>query len=184
MRSGYGFILTLFLVFSVLSTACISEDIPENAPVGVNTAQAGVLIQNIGDITGQGVILEGVPRGTIDTVTFTVGLAQGVKSIDLNNMTIVYTDAVRTETFSPVEGYRGNPHPGYWGIIDTINPVGDPNLRLEYEEQVTLRINPKAAVVPNQVITISIKPREGKPLILRHIAPTTIGVGDIILPGL
>jgi len=184
MRSGYGFCLALFLVFSVLSTACISDDTPETALVGGNTAQAGVLIQTIGDITGQGVILQGVPRGTIDTITFTVGLAPGVKSIDLNNMTIVYTDAVRTETFTPVEGYRGNPPPGYWGIIDTINPVGDPNLRLEFEERVTLRINPRAAIVPNQVITISVKPREGKPLILRHIAPSTIGVGDTILPGL
>lgn len=184
MRSGYGFILAIFLVLCVLSTACISEDTPEPVPVGGNIAQAGVLIRNIGDVTGQGIILQGVPRGTIDTITFTIGLAPGVKSIDLNNMTIVYTDAVRTETFTPVEGYRGNPPPGYWGIIDTINPVGDPNLRLEFEEQVTLRINPRAAIVPNQVITISIKPHESKPLVLRSVAPSTIGESDNILPSL
>jgi hypothetical protein len=184
MQSGYGLILAIFLVFCVLSTACISEDTPEPAPVGANIPQGGVMIRNIGDVTGLGVILQGVPRGTIDTITFTIGLAPGVKSIDLNNLTIVYTDAVRTETFTPVEGYGGNPPPGYWGIIDTINQVGDPNLRLEFEEQVTIRINPKAAVVPNQVITISIKPHEGKPLILRRVAPSTIGESDNILPGL
>jgi archaellin len=183
MQSGYGLILALFLVFCVLSTACVSENTPEPAPLGGNIPQDGVLIQNIGDVTGQGVILQGVPRGTIDTITFTIGLAPGVKSIDLNNMTIVYTDAVHTETFTPVEGYRGNPPTGYWGIIDTINEAGEPNLRLEFEEQVTIRINPKAAVVPNQVITISIKPDGGKPLILRRVAPSTIGESDNILPG-
>jgi archaellin len=97
-------------------------------------------------------------------------------------MTIVYSDAVRTETFTPVEGYRGNPPPGYWGIINTVNEVGNPNMRLDFEEQFVIQINPKAPVVPNQVITISVKPTEGKPLILRRIAPSTIGENDNILP--
>ena len=182
MQSGYGLILALFLVFCVLSTACVSENTPEPAPLGGNIPQEGVLIQNIGDVTGQGVILQGVPRGTIDTITFTIGLAPGVSTIDLNNMTFVYSDAVRTETFTPVEGYRGNPPPGYWGIINTVNEVGNPNMRLDFEEQFVIQINPKAPVVPNQVITISVKPTEGKPLVLRRIAPSTIGENDNILP--
>ena len=184
MNSGFGLILALFLVFCVLSTACISENTPEPAPVGGNIPQEGVLVRNIGDVTGQGVILQGIPRGTIDTITFTIGLSPGVKTLDLNNMTIVYTDAVRTETITPVEGYRGNPPPGYWGIIDMLNEAGNPNMRLEFEEHVVIRINPKAAVVPNQAITISVKPGEGKPLVLRRVAPSTIGEGDSILPGL
>lgn len=182
MDSVYGLILALLLIVWGFSAGCISENTP--ATGGVNIPGPGVLIQNFGDVTGQGVILQGVPRGTIDTLTFTIGLAPGIRTIDLNNMTIVYTDAVRTDTFVPVEGCRGNPPPGYWGIIDTLNEAGAPNMRLDFEEKVVIRINPRAAVVPNQVITISVNPGEGKPLILRRFAPSTIGERDNILPGL
>jgi archaellin len=182
MKPVSGLILTLLLVIGVFSVACISEDTPAPAPVGGRVQQPGVPIQNTGEVTGQGVILQGVPRGTIDTITFGIGLAPGEKSVDLTNMTIVYADAVRTEIFTPVEGFRGNPPPGYWGIIDTVNELGNHNMRLDFEEQFIIRINPKAPVVPNQVITISVKPGEGKPLVIRRVAPSSIVENDNILP--
>jgi archaellin len=184
MKPVYGWILALFLVSSVFLAGCTTENSPAPAPVGGSIPQEGVLIQNIGNVTGQGIILEGVPRGTIDTITFAIGLAPGVKTVDLTNMTIVYADAVRTEILTPVDGYRGNPPPGYWGIIDIVNEAGNPNMRLDFEEQFVIRINPKAAVVPNQVITISVKPSEGKPLVIRRVAPSVIVENDNILPGL
>jgi archaellin len=182
MESVYGLILALILALCVFSTGCISEDTPAPVPVGGSLPPPGVLIQSIGDVTGQGVILQGVPRGTIDTITFTLGLAPGAKTVDLNNLTIVYADAVRTEIFLSLEGYRGNPPPGYWGIIDTVHELGNKNMRMDFEEQFIIRINPRAPVVPNQVITISVKPGEGKPLVLRRVAPSTIFENDNILP--
>jgi archaellin len=182
MESVYGLILALFLIVCAFSAGCISEDTPAPGPGGESIRQPGVLIQTMGDVIGQGVILQGVPRGTIDTITFTIGLAPDVRSVDSHNMTIVYADAVRSEVLTPVEGYRGTPPPGYWGIIDTLNEVGTPNMRLEFNEQFVIRINPKAPVVPNQVITISVKPNEGKPMIVRCMAPSTIMENDNILP--
>lgn len=149
-----------------------------------NARQPGVVLQTIGNITGQGVILQGVPRGTIDTITFTLGLAPGADTVDLRTLTIVYSDAVRTEIFTPVAGYRGSPPPSSWGILDTLNEAGDPNLRMDFEEQVVIRINPRAPVVPNQVITISAKPEEGKPVVIRCVAPSTIREDENILPAL
>jgi archaellin len=184
MESGYGLILALFIVFYVFSTGCVSEDTTVPVPTGGGVPQPGVLLQTIGDVTGQGIILQGVPRGTIDTITFTIGLAPGAKTIDLNNLTIIYADVVRTEILTPVEGYRGDPPPGYWGIINTVHGMGNPNMRLEFDEQFVIRINPKAPVVPNQVITISVKPEEGKPLVIRRVAPSTIYENDNILSGL
>jgi archaellin len=182
MELVYGLILALFLIICVFPAGCITEKTPASVPVGGSIPVEGVMVQNIGDVTGQGVVLQGVPRGTIDTITFAIGLAPGIKSVDLNNLTIVYADAVRTEILIPVEGYRGTPPPGCWGIIDRVNDLGYPDMRLEYEEQYIIRINPKAAVVPNQVITISVKPKEGKPLIIRRVAPSTIFEKDNILP--
>jgi hypothetical protein len=182
MKSGYGLILALIVVFSVFCACCISGDTPVPAPLGGNITQAGVFLQNIGEVTGQGVVLQGVPRGTIDTITFAIGLAPGVKSMDMNNLTIIYADAVRIETLIPVEGYRGDPPPGFWGIVGVLNEAGNPNMRLDYDEQFIIRINPKAPVVPKQVITISVKPTEGKPLVLRRVAPSTIIENVNILP--
>jgi archaellin len=182
MKPVYGLILALFLMVSAFSSGCISDDTPAPVPAGESIRQPGVLIQTIGDVTGQGVVPQGVPHSIIDTVTFTIGLAPDVRSVDLNNMTIVYADAVRSEILTPIEGYRGTPPPGCWGIIDTHNEVGNPNMRLEFNEQFVMRINPKAPVVPNQVITISVKPNEGKPMILRCMAPSPIIENDNILP--
>ena len=175
-----GLVFTALLVLCISSTGCISEDTP--APVGRGgIPQEGVLLQTIGDVIGQGVILEGVPRGTIDTITVTIGLAPGIQTLDLDNLTIVYADAVRTELFMPVEGYRGNPPPGYWGIIAVVNELGFPNMRLDFEEQFVIRINPKAPIVPNQIVTISLKPVDSKPLVLRHIAPSPVYENENIL---
>ena len=77
MESTYGLILALFLVSCIFFTGCITEDTPATGPVGGGFPQEGVPIQNIGDVTGQGIILQGVPRGTVDTITFAIGLAPG-----------------------------------------------------------------------------------------------------------
>lgn len=184
MKSGFGLILAIVLILAGFTAGCISEDTPPPGPVAGSVTQPGVLIQTIGDLTGQGVILQGVPRGTIDTITFTVGLAPGIKTADLNGTTIAYADSVRTEILTPVEGYRGDPPQGFWGIIDSVNELGSRNMRLDYEEQFIIRINPKAPVVPNQVITISVKPKGGKALMIRCVAPSVITETDNILPGL
>lgn len=176
MNSVYALILALLLAAGAFSAGCIDDNAP--APAGGDVPGPDVLIQTVGNVTGQGVILAGVPRGTIDTVTFTIGLAPGVKSVDISNLSIIYTDTVRTESFLPVEGYRGDPPPGYWGILRSVNEAGAPNMRMDYEEQFVIRINPRAAIVPNQVITISVKPAAGKPLVLRRYAPSTILEGD------
>ena len=54
------------------------------------------ILQNFGDVTGQG-----IPGGTIDTITFTVGLVDSHKSVDMEQLSIVYADAIRTETLRP-----------------------------------------------------------------------------------
>jgi archaellin len=185
MRSVCPLILAAAIVACVILAGC-TDDEPAAPPETVSggASSPGSLIMAVGNITGQGVILQGVPRGTIDTITFTVGLAPGTKSLDLNGTTIAYADSVRTEILTPVEGYFGTPPPGSWGVIDTVNQLGLQNLRLDYDEQFVIRINPKAPVIADQLFTVSVKPPEGRPLLIRLIAPPDIGEQDNILRSL
>jgi archaellin len=173
--------LTLVLISGILAAGCLGEETPVPVPAAINqpgNLQPGQVLQVFGDVTALG-----IPRGTIDTITFTVGLAPDIKSMDIEKLVIVYADAIRTETLSPMEGFHGNPSPGGWGIISVERETGNPNNRIEYEEQFVIRINPKAPIVPNQVITIILKPPTGNPTSFRRVIPATI-MADNILTGI
>jgi archaellin len=175
MEPAKSLILTLLIVVTLVAAGCTGEDTTPPDRVGISPPLPGVDLQIVGDVVGQGVILQGVPRGTIDTVTFPVGLAPGTNSVDLDKLVIVYADAVRTETLGTVPGVRQeNPPPGNWSVIQVVNEKGSPNNRLEFDEQAIIRINTRAPIVPNQVITISVRAENGKPLTIRRVAPATI----------
>ncbi len=172
---------SIVFILIILTAGCIdtSADGPQmptmsTLPVPGNSPQ---VLQSIGDVTGQG-----IPGGTIDTVTFTVGLVDIHKSVDMEQLTIVYADAIRTETLYPVEGFHGDPPKGFWSITRVENEVGDPNNRLDNEEQFVICINPKAPLVPRQVITIDVKPAQGNSLTIRRVAPPTILENNVLLP--
>jgi archaellin len=115
-------------------------------------------------------------------ITFSVGLLNTSKSVDMEQLAIVYADAIRTETRYPVEGFHGDPPKGFWSIIRVENEIGNPNNRMDNEERFVMRINPKAPLVPRQVITIDIKPQNGRSLTIRRVAPPTILADNILLP--
>jgi archaellin len=176
--------LTLVLILLILTAGCsdTSSEAPplptmSTLPVPGDKIQEGQILQSFGDVTGQG-----IPGGTIDTITFTVGLIDSHKSVDMEQLTIVYADAIRTESFRPVEGYHGDPPKGFWSINRVENEVGGPNNRLDNEERFVIRINPKAPLVPRQIITIEIKPPNGHSLTIRRVAPPTIQADNILLP--
>jgi archaellin len=180
MEKWFFVLLALVLVSCVLASGCLGEDTPVPVPAATNphgNLQPGQVLQVFGDVTGSG-----IPRGTVDTITFTVGLSPEIKTMDMEKLAIVYADAIRTETLSSIEGYRGNPPPGSWGILSVQNEVGNTNNRIEYEEQFVIRVNPKAPIVPNQVITIMLKTPNGTPTSIRRITPTTIMAENLLLP--
>jgi archaellin len=174
--------LSIVLIILIITAGCTdtSADVPplptmSTLPVRGNNPQE--ILQGFGEVTGQG-----IPGGTIDTITFTVGLIDSHKSVNMENLTIIYADAIRTESLHPVEGYHGDPPKGFWSITRVENEVGDPNNRLDNEEQFVIRINPKAPLVPRQIITIEIKPPSGHSLTLRRVAPPSIQEDNILLP--
>ncbi len=172
------FLVTMILITMVCATACI-DDTSGPAWEARSPAQPGQLMVAVGDVTGTG-----IPGGLIDTITFKVGLAPNATSVRMENVSIVYADAVRSETLKPVAGIRGNPPQGSWGVVEVQDEEGTPNNRLEYDEEFVIRLNPKAPLIPRQFIMIVVQPPSGPPLTLRRIAPATIAGGDAVLPAL
>ena len=176
--------LTIVLILLILTAGCTdtSTDVPplptmSTLPVPGNNPQEIPILQSFGDVTGQG-----IPGGTIDTITFTIGLIDSHKSVDMEQLSIFYADAIRTETLRPVEGFYGDPPKGFWSITRVENEVGGPNNRLDNEERFVIRINPKAPLVPRQIVTVEIKPPNGHSLTIRRVAPPTIQADNILLP--
>jgi archaellin len=171
-------LILAILISAVLAAGCTGDETPVTVPPATGPIQPGQVLYVIGDVTG-----DGVPRGTITTITFTVGLVPGEKPVNMEDITIVYADAIRSETLVPVEGYRGDPPQGTWGILDVKGELGGSNNRLEYEEQFVIRINPRAPLVPRQLITIVVRPPDGSSLTLRRISPATIlGENNLLAP--
>jgi len=176
--------LTIVLLLLILTAGCSDTSMEgpplptmSTLPVPGGNPDEIPLLQSIGEVTGQG-----IPGGTIDTITFTVGLIDSHKSVDMEQLAIVYADAIRTETLRPVDGYHGDPPKGFWSITRVENEVGDPNNRLDNEERFIIQINPKAPLVPRQMITIDVKPPNGHSLTIRRVAPPTILADNILIP--
>jgi hypothetical protein len=169
--------MAVILILTVCISACTDDELPP--PEARSPANPGQPLLAIGDVTGTG-----IPGGLIDTITFKVGLAPGAKSVNMGNLSIVYADAIRSETLKPVVGLRGNPPQGFWGVIEVKNEEGIANNQLEYDEEFVIRINPKAPLVPQQFIMIVVEPPSGTDLTLRRIAPPMIPEGNNILAAL
>ena len=184
MALRHAMILSMVFILLILSAGCIdtssgSPPVPtmSTLPVPGGNPDDVPLLQIFGNVTGQG-----IPGGTIDTITFTVGLTDIHKSVDMERLAIVYADAIRTETLHPVDGFHGDPQKGFWSIVRVDNEVGGPNNRLDNEERFTIKINPRAPLVPGQFITIDIKPPNGRSLTIRRVAPPTILADNILVP--
>ena len=177
MVKWQSLLVMVILIASVLAGGCTNEETSGPLPPAADTIQPGQVLTVIGDVTGNG-----IPGGTIDNITFTVGLVPGENFVNMENISIIYADAIRTETLIPVEGFHGDPPQGHWGILEVQNIIGKPDNRLEYEERFVVRINPKAPVVPGQVITIIVKLPYGIPLTIRRVSPSTIQKNNIFTP--
>ena len=171
------FLVMVILVAVVLVAGCMNEENPGPLLPSTDVIHPGQVLMVIGDVTGTG-----IPGGTIDTITFTVGLVPGERFVNMENISIIYADAVRTETLEPVEGFRGDPPKGHWGILEVQNIIGNPDNRLEYEERFVISINPKAPLVPGQFITIIVKLPYGTPLTIRRVSPSTILKNNTLSP--
>jgi hypothetical protein len=184
MAEWFAFPVIVIIVLSILTAGCFttSTDTPpvptmSTLPIPGVTSNPPQILQSIGEVIGQG-----TAGGIIDTITVTVGLADLSKPINMEKLRVIYADVVRTESVQPVAGYWGEPPQGFWSIIRVENETGGPNNLLEPGEQFVIRVNPKAPIVPTQLITIQLIPAGGTPLAIRCVAPKTIRAENILDP--
>jgi|WetSurMetagenome_2_1015567.scaffolds.fasta_scaffold22068_5 archaellin len=184
MAEWFAFPVIFIIVLSILTAGCFttSTDTPpvptmSTLPIPGVTSNPPQILRSIGEVIGQG-----TPGGIIDTITVTVGLSDLSKPINMEKMRVMYSDVVRTETIQPVTGFWGEPPQGYWSIIRVENETGGPNNLLEPGEQFVIRVNPKAPIVPTQLITIQLIPAGGTPIAIRRVSPKTIRAENILDP--
>lgn len=174
------FIILIFVIAAVMIAGCTDDEVPpptDSAPADPVLPGQNLVI--IGDVTG-----DGLAGGTIDTIDITIALAPGAKPVDMEKLSIVYADTIKTETLIPVEGYWGNPPQGCWGILKVVDQVGDKNTRLEDKEKFVIRLNPRAYLPANRMAVIVVRsPASTTPLTIRRFAPPEIAAqGNILLP--
>ena len=184
MAEWFALPVIFIIVLSILTAGCFSTstDVPpvptmSTLPIPGVTSNPPQILQSIGEVIGQG-----TPGGIIDTVTLTVGLSDLSKPINIEKLRVIYSDVVRTESIQPVAGFWGEPPQGCWSIIRVENEMGGPNNLLESGEKFVIRVNPKAPIVPTQLITIQLIPAGGSPIAIRRIAPKTIRAENILDP--
>ncbi len=174
------FIIIVFIIAAVMTSGCTDEDVPLPVDsVSVDPVLPGQNLVLSKDVTG-----DGLAGGTIDTIDITIALAPGAKSVDIEKISIVYADTIKTETLVPVEGYWGNPPQGCWGVLGVIDQIGDKNSRLEDKEQFEIRLNPRAYLPANRMAIIVVRyPGSTTPLTIRRFAPPEIAAqGNILTP--
>jgi len=174
------FIIVTLLVAAVFLAGCTEEDIsPIAETLSAEPPLPGQALVLVGDVTG-----DGLAGGTIDTIDLTITLVPGARPIDMEKVSIVYADTIKTETLIPVEGYWGNPPMGCWGILNVVDQIGDQNNRIEDKEQFVIRLNPRAYLPAKRMVVIVVRaPAVATPLTIRRFAPAEIAAqGNILTP--
>jgi hypothetical protein len=174
------FIIVTLLVAAVFLAGCTDEDLsPIAETLSAEPPLPGQALVLVGDVTG-----DGLAGGTIDTIDITVSLVPGSRPIDMEKISIVYADTIKTESLIPVEGYWGNPPMGCWGILNVVDQVGDQNNRIEDKEQFVIRLNPRAYLPAKRMVVIVVRaPAVTTPLTIRRFAPAEIAAqGNILTP--
>jgi flagellin FlaB len=134
---------------------------------GVEAASSNIAI--LGDVYGRGVNTE-----SIVALNFTIGLAAGADSIDIDRITMAYANAsVRDDITQTTTSYE-SPPAGYWTAIAFRN--GDTDSLLEQGEQMDVAVALVAGhyVVKNDPFTLEISPGQGSTLTIKRKGPMAI----------
>jgi flagellin FlaB len=136
---------------------------------GVEAASANIEI--LGDVYGR---QNATLLNSIGFLNFTVGLAAGGTSIDMDRIAIVYSNASGRWEITQTAAMYGTPQAQYWTIIDIDN--GDTDSLMEAGEHVDIAVALKGPwnIVPNDPFTVEVQPGVGAALSIKRKGPASI----------
>ncbi|ACL17675.1 archaellin/type IV pilin N-terminal domain-containing protein [Methanosphaerula palustris] len=147
----------------------------------VHTAvgQASSAVEIVGNVYGKGT------AGTsIGTVVFSIGLAAGATSVDINKTVLTFStgETIETLTFagSATPDGSGTVTAGKWAITRQDNSLGAENKVLDSGEQFTITAMPSTALKAYAGFNIDVKPAVGAALAIHRTVPAYIDAVNLL----
>jgi flagellin FlaB len=136
---------------------------------GVQQASSNIII--IGEVYGDA---EGTPND-IHALTFTIGLAAGGSSVDMNKTVFTYQNRTMLKTidFASILLGNGGNQPADWQWMVKSRQNDDGDAALERNEQFTIQVNLSMTqgLPPSEDFTLTIRPDIGAALPIHKSAP-------------
>jgi len=141
-------------------------------------AMASSAVEVLGDVYG--ISADNVK---VDTVQFTLGLAAGATSVDINKTAMVLTDGkvVETLTNKNTGSFPATVAAGQWGIKEALYELGTSNLMLEKGEQFVIQAKPNTAVLNSYTqFNLEVRPPVGTALGIKRTVPASVGAVNLL----
>ena len=135
--------------------------------------QASSTLEIVGEVYGTG-----SRGGPMNAINFSVALAPGGTSVDINESVIVYSNA--TELWTLKETAKGSPAAtGHWSILAVQNEKTDDQV-LEKGEVFSIMCGIPGGIYASDAFNVEINPSTGTALSLHRTAPMSVQAVNIV----
>ena len=138
--------------------------------VHTGVAQASSTLEIVGNVYGTAT----TAGGQLDAINFSIALAPGGTSVDLNRTTITFSNASQLAPLAE-NNVKTAASPGAWTIISVQNDLtpatSDSNQLLQSGMVYNIMAMPPSALYPNDQFTIEVNPAVGASLSIRRNVP-------------
>lgn len=141
-------------------------------------AMASSAVEVLGDVYGIS-----TDDTKISTIQFTLGLAAGATSVDVNKTAMVLTDGkiVETLTNKNTGSFPTTVGSGEWGIKEALYELGTSNLMLEKGEQFVIEAKPKDTTLTSYTqFNLEVRPPVGAALGIKRTVPAAVGKVNLL----
>jgi len=141
-------------------------------------AMASSAVEVLGDVYGIS-----SDNTEISTIQFTLGLAAGATSVDINKTAMVLTDGKVVETLENVNDgtFPTTVAAGEWGIKEALYELGTSNMMLEKGEQFVIEAKPSTSTLTTYTqFNLEVRPPVGAALGIKRTVPASVGAVNLL----
>lgn len=138
-------------------------------------AMASSAVEILGDVYGTAT----TPASGVDKIKFTLGLAAGATSVDMNKAVMIYSDSTQVDTLN--HDQSGGPlAAGNWNVTERLHTLGSENLMLEAGEQFVIEAMPPTAMPAYTAFNLEVKPPVGASLAIKRTVPANVNAVNLL----